>query len=160
MKGYATVLLYHPQCIHIQKPQTAFPGFHLSRLEVAVCAAGKVEGLIYTLLILQVNSAKQQTIRESNPVQKEVASHVISLYLPHVLTPITMHNMTTYSIPLKVLKSEILKPNFTKKTPIRNLFFISLQFKLAQTTTKISKLFHSHSKCPTTRSQTHSGGTM
>jgi hypothetical protein len=53
----ASVLSHHPQYTHIQKLQIVSQGIHLSRLGVVASVAGNVEGLIYILLILQVNLA-------------------------------------------------------------------------------------------------------
>jgi hypothetical protein len=55
----ATVLSSHLQHTHIQKLQTVSLDIHLSRLRVVACVAGKVEGLIHILLILQVMLTRQ-----------------------------------------------------------------------------------------------------
>lgn len=59
VQRHEIVVSYHLQHIDIQKVQTVFPGFYLSRHGGVVCAVGKVEDLIYTLLSLQVNLARQ-----------------------------------------------------------------------------------------------------
>jgi hypothetical protein len=54
-----TFLSSHLQYTHTQKLQTCPLGVHLSRLGGLACVAGKAEGLIHILPILQVSLAGQ-----------------------------------------------------------------------------------------------------
>jgi hypothetical protein len=54
-----TFLSSHLQYTHTRKLQTCALGIHLSRLGGLACVAGKAEGPICILLILQVSLAEQ-----------------------------------------------------------------------------------------------------